>query len=169
MTSTNYQEDIHISYISALCAAADISYDTQRHDDDSTDGIIKKRINNSDGSFYDAQLRIQLKSTSSSSQYSETNDTITYKLKANNYNDLCTPATTPIILGLLILPEERSEWVQWSPEELLIKGKMYWLDLSTNKTTENNSTVSVKIPKTNVVNQAFLLKALTKISKEDWP
>lgn len=169
MPSTNYQEDIHISFISALCASADISYDTQRHDDDSADGIIKKRIIRPDGSFYDAQLRIQLKSTSSPSQYSENDDIITYKLKAKNYNDLCTPATTPIILGLLILPDDMNEWVQWSPDDLLIKGRMYWLDLSSNKTTDNQSTVSVKIPKANTVNQAFLLETLEKISKEDWP
>ena len=44
MISTNHMEDIHISYISALCASAGISYDIQRHDDDSTDGVIKKTI-----------------------------------------------------------------------------------------------------------------------------
>lgn len=52
------KEDLHISYISALCAAAGISYDTQRHDDDSTDGIIKKRIFFEDGGFFDSLLRI---------------------------------------------------------------------------------------------------------------
>ena len=169
MPSTNHQEDIHISFISALCASADISYDTQRHDDDSADGIMKKRITLPGGNFYDAQLRIQLKSTSSTSQYSETEDEVIYKLKAKNYNDLCTPATTPIILGLLVLPEDANTWVQWSPGELLIKGRMYWLDLSAAKKTANQSTVSVKIPKANAVNQSFLLGTLEKIAKEDWP
>ena len=41
MHSSSKKEDISISYISALCADAGISYDIQRHDDDSTDGIIK--------------------------------------------------------------------------------------------------------------------------------
>ena len=41
MHSSRQKEDISISYISALCADAGISYDIQRHDDDSTDGIMK--------------------------------------------------------------------------------------------------------------------------------
>ena len=43
MYESQKKEDIHISYISALCASAGITYETQRHDDDSTDGIIKKK------------------------------------------------------------------------------------------------------------------------------
>lgn len=44
MLTTNDKEDIHISYLSAVCASASISFDLQRHDDDSTDGIMKKLI-----------------------------------------------------------------------------------------------------------------------------
>ena len=40
MLTTNDKEDIHISYLSAVCASASVSFDLQRHDDDSTDGII---------------------------------------------------------------------------------------------------------------------------------
>lgn len=169
MPSTIHQEDIHISYITALCASADISYEKQEHDDDGTDGIIKKRIDFPDGGFFDSQLRIQLKSTSSPSQYTESDDMISYRLKAKNYNDLCTPSTTPIILGLLILPENTDDWVQWSPKDLLIKGRMYWADFSSSERTDNQSTINVSIPKTNIVNQAFLLEALEKIAKEEWP
>ena len=169
MPSTIHQEDIHISYITALCASADISYEKQGHDDDGTDGIIKKRIAFPDGGFFDSQLRIQLKSTSSPSQYSESDDMISYRLKAKNYNDLCTPSTTPIILGLLVLPENSDDWVQWSPEDLLIKGRMYWADFSSSEKTDNQSTINVNIPKTNIVNQAFLLEILEKIAKEEWP
>lgn len=169
MLSSIHQEDIHISYITALCASADISYEKQIHDDDSTDGILKKRIILPNGGFFDSQLRIQLKSTSSPSQYSEDETMISYKLKAKNYNDLCTPSTTPIILGLLILPEDSGSWVQLRPEDLLIKGRMYWADFSSSIRTDNLSSVSVNIPKNNVVDQAFLLRTLEKIATEEWP
>ena len=169
MISTNHMKDIHISYISALCASAGISYDTQRHDDDSTDGIIKKRIQLSDALSFDASLRIQLKSTHSHSLYDEEDEVIKYALKTKNYNDLCRKATTPIILGLLILPEDDSEWVQCNLEELLIKGRMYWADFSSSHESTNKNTVTVSIPKTNIVNQDFLLEALSKIAKDEWP
>lgn len=48
MLTTNDKEDIHISYLSAVCASASISFDLQRHDNDSTDGIMKKLINRCD-------------------------------------------------------------------------------------------------------------------------
>lgn len=169
MYATQQKEDLHISYISALCSVAGISYDTQRHDDDSTDGIIKKRIIFPDGRFYDSQLRIQLKSTSSASQYTDNGNYISYKLKVKNYNDLCTPSTTPIILGLLILPENESEWVKWSTEELLIKGCMYWADFSDKNRSDNAGTVTVRLEKDNVINQESLLNILERIAKEEWP
>ena len=88
MQLTQIKEDISISYISAVCAYSGISYEIVRHDEDSTDGTLRKRILLDDGRKFDAALRIQLKCTSSLSQYKDNGDTITYKLKAKNYNDL---------------------------------------------------------------------------------
>lgn len=84
MHKSQDKEDLQISYISALCAVSGISYDTQFHDDDSTDGIIKKRIYLDDGRFYDAAIRIQLKCTSSHSQYEDKGDYIVYKLNVKS-------------------------------------------------------------------------------------
>lgn len=169
MITTKHKEDLHISYMSALCAAADISFDIQTHDDDSTDGIIKKRITLANGCFYDSSARIQLKCTSSSSQYEDKSDYLVYKLKVKNYNDLCMASTTPIILGLLVLPEDESTWVKWSTEELLIRGCMYWAEFSTQQPSNNVGTVSVRINKSQVLNQESLLNILEKIAKEEWP
>lgn len=72
MQVTQTKEDISISYISALCAYAGIAYEIIRHDDDSTDGILMKRIYLDTGHRFDAQLRIQLKCTSSATQHSDT-------------------------------------------------------------------------------------------------
>ncbi|RHQ97428.1 DUF4365 domain-containing protein [Peptoclostridium sp. AF21-18] len=168
MLSTNDKEDIHISYMSAICASAGISFDIQRHDHDSTDAIVKKKFNFIDG-CYMSSLRIQLKCTSSKSQYSDTDSEIKYSLKVKNYNDLCSRCTTPIILALLILPEEESEWVKWSKEELLIKGTMYWADFSSKQLSNNTSSVSVSIDKKNIINKDTLLNILEKIAKEEWP
>ena len=169
MLSTKHKEDLHISYISALCAVSGVSYDIQYHDDDSTDGIIKKKIEFPNGSFYNSSVRIQLKCTSSLSQYEDTGDYIIYKLKVKNYNDLCTASTTPVILGLLVLPEDESLWVKWTTEELLIRGCMYWADFSTQQQSDNAYSVSVKINKTQVLNQESLLNILEKIAREEWP
>ena len=166
MNPERRKEDLQISYISALCAVIGAAYETQRHDEDSTDGIIKKRISLSEEKFFDSSIRIQLKATSSSSQYRYEDDAIVYRLKVKNYNDLCTPATTPIILGLLILPDNEAEWLDWTEEEILIRGCMYWLDLSGYDKSDNKETVVVRIPKQNVINQDSLNMILEELAKE---
>lgn len=169
MQETQRKEDISISYISALCAYGGIAYDTIRHDDDSTDGTLRKRISLDNNRRFDAELRIQLKCTSSTSQYADKDDSLTYKLKAKNYNDLCLESTTPIILGLLVLPEEEATWLSWTSEELLIRGTMYWAEFSSQDITNNSGTVNVKIDKKNVINVDTLNEILEKIAREEWP
>lgn len=168
MQVTHRKEDISISYISALCAYAGIAYEIIKHDDDSTDGILRKQILLDDGRKFNAGLRVQLKCTSSLLLYTDNEDTLTYKLKAKNYNDLCLPATTPIILCLLVLPEDENLWLTWTQEELLIKGCMYWAEFSGKAESTNKKTVSIKIDKKNVINAENLQKILEQIAKEEW-
>lgn len=166
---TKQKEDIHISYISALCASAGIAYEIRRHDEDGVDGILHKCIYLDGNKKYNAELNIQLKATSSPSQYTDNGDTITYKLKVKNYNDLCGEGTVSKILGLLILPEESDEWVSWSQEELMIKGCMYWAEFFGETESMNTGSVSVKIDKKNVINAETLQEILEKIAREEWP
>ena len=146
-----------------------IAYEIVRHDDDSTDGILSKRVFLDRKRWLNVALRIQLKCTSSPSQYTDYGDTISYKLKVKNYNDLCLPSTTPIILGLLILPENEDLWISWTEEELLIKGCMYWAEFSRETESSNEGTVSVRINKENVINVENLQNILELIAKEEWP
>lgn len=169
MLTTKDKEDIHISYLSAVCASASISFDLQRHDDDSTDGIVKKLLEFEDGTKYMSSLRIQLKCTSSLSQYTDCGDKIKYKLKVKNFNDLCTRCTTPIILGLLVLPEDENTWVKWSEKELLINGCMYWAEFTNESPSKNENNVTIYFDKKNLINKETLLEILKKIAKEEWP
>lgn len=164
--NTKHQEYLQISYIKAICASAGISYETQRHDDNSTDGILEKKIIFPEGGCFISSLRIQLKSTSSPNCYTEYKDYISYQLKSKNFNDLCTPSTTPILLGLLILPEDKKEWVNCTTDELIIKAKMYWADLSNNYYTENSRSKTIRISKNNIINQESLIALLTKYARE---
>ena len=110
-----------------------------------------------------------MKSTSSSSQYTDKGEYLVYKLNAKNYNDLCREGTTKIILALLVLPENESEWLTWTQEDLLIKGCMYWATFASQEPSENSGTVSVHIDKKNVINSTTLNIIMEKIAREEWP
>ena len=127
---------------------------------------LKKVINLEDGTPFNVQIRVQLKSTSSESQFTLKQDYLTYKLKVKNYNDLCQRTTAPVILALLILPQNKEEWVKWSKDELMLKGKMFWLSLYGEQISDNVGFVSVSIPLSNVLNDKSIEMLLTKVASE---
>lgn len=168
MTPEQAKEDMSISYISAVCAYAGVDYDILRHDDDSVDGILKKVIMLNGTQKFGAQVTVQLKCTSSLSQYTDHGDSYTYTLKVKNYNDLVRPGTTQSILGLLILPEDKTLWLNWTEEDLRINGCMYWADFSGCTESTNVASVNVRIEKKNVLNSSTILEILENSARRDY-
>lgn len=167
MTSKQRMEDLSITFLSAIAAQASIEFERMHHDADSTDCILKKRVNLSDGRLFNAELRVQLKSTASKNYYSIGDKSVKYKLNAKNYRDMQLPSTSEIILALLILPEETEQnWVEWTEEELLIHGQMYWTCLRQCEPTESESTVTVEFPKNNTLHAEALENLLERIAND---
>ena len=50
--------------------------------------------------------------------------------------------------------------------QLMINGKMYWLSLQSNKLTENKDSISIKIPKENILNNVTIEQLIEKAAKE---
>lgn len=160
------KEDLSICYLKAIAAIKGIALERIEHDEDSVDAFLKKVITLDNGLVFNSQISIQLKATSSSNLYSIDEDTISYKLKVKNYNDLCTPAAMPSILGLLILPEEQDSWVQWNEEELLLRGQMFWIGFMGQEKSDNDYNITIKIPKENRLNGDALENLLIKAAEE---
>lgn len=165
LTDDIIKEDLSICYLKAIAACKGIALEETRHDDDSEDVNIKKMINLGNGDVYRSEIKFQLKATSSESVYSENDEYVSYELKVKNYNDLCTPSVTPIVLGLLVLPGNQSEWVNCTESELILKGRMYWLSLLNYDKSDNKASVTVKIPKENVLNEKTVEDLLITVAK----
>lgn len=145
METGKIKEELSICYLNTISAVNGIAMELCHHDEDSIDAIIKMMVDLA-GKRYNSQISVQLKTTSSKSQYSIDEKTITYKLRAKNYNDLCAPSAMPSMLALLVLPENSEEWIDWSEEELMLRGQMFWISLQNQNPTNNTGTVSVNIP-----------------------
>lgn len=167
MNESSIKDDLSICYISAVSANAGIDYETLRHDDDSTDGIVKKCIDLPDIGLFNSEIRVQLKATSAESKYEESETDIKYHLKVKNYNDLCKKGTSPIILCLLVMPSKREKWVEWNRDELLLRGCMYWTCLAGFEPSANKSSVTVTLDKNNIVNSDTLQELLEKVAREE--
>lgn len=166
MTIERIKEDLSICYLKAVSATKGVELEEYRHDEDSTDVVIKKFITLEGDIKFNSQISVQLKATSSPSQYSIGKNEITYKLKAKNYNDLCAKSAMPSILGLFILPEDENEWTNWDEKELLLRGQMFWISLQGNVESTNTGSVSVKIPKTNRISTDMIERLLIKAAEE---
>ena len=166
MDKEKIKEDLSICYLKTIAAINGIAMERIEHDEDSIDVVIKKIIYLKNGGKFNSQISVQLKATASSSQYNISNTEISYLLKAKNYNDLCAPASMPSILALLILPENETEWIRWSSEELMIKGKMFWISFQGKEETKNVSRITVKIPKENELNAITIETLIQKVAEE---
>ena len=73
-----------------------------------------------------------------------------FPLKSRNYNLLCVPTQTPRLLVVLDLPKEQERWMTVTADELVLRRRSYWLNLHGCEDTTNISSVTVRIPSTNV-------------------
>lgn len=166
MQSSRTKEDLSLCYLYAISSYAGILYNVHRQDSNGTDLMLSKDLTLDDGRKFNAMLRVQLKATSSPSQYQINGDFINYKLKAKSYNDLCKESSTPIILALLILPEDEKEWIHWTNEELVLHATMYWHSCKEKQLSDNTGTVTVRLDKKNVLNSLSLKQLLKTVAME---
>ena len=64
------KEDLSICYLKTIAAVRGIAVERIEHDEDSVDVVIKKVLNIDKNVSFNSQISVQLKATSSKSQYS---------------------------------------------------------------------------------------------------
>lgn len=102
---------------------------------------------------------VQLKSTTES-QLEHTNEFIKYDLEAKSYNDLVyrknNGAITPLILVLLVLPDDPNNWLTVTDHQLVVRRSALWYrpPYGTPQTA-NTRTILIEIPAGNVVTLSF--------------
>ena len=109
-------------------------------------------------------LDFQLKA---STRWRSKKDGIVYDLEAAAYNDLARRAaatgSTPIILLLLCLPEDRQQWVTVSDKELILRKCCYWHVIS-GETSENVSRVRITIPREQLLTPEALGSLIDRVT-----
>jgi hypothetical protein len=89
---------------------------------------------------------------------------VRYDLDVATYDLLRYPeAGCPRILVVLVMPEDESQWLIHSEEQLILRRCAYWLSLKGARPTTNRRTVRIKIPRPNVFSVASLRGMLDRI------
>jgi hypothetical protein len=151
------KEQFSYAYIYAVAASAGYSFQIAARplDFDGIDIILAGGIGS--GIIRYPRLELQVKCTSRDVIGQEA---IRYPLEVKNYNDLKVEnIQIPRLLILVVVPDNLDNWLIQSQQELCLKYCGYWVSLRGQSPTQNQTTVTISIPKQNIFN----VKALTTL------
>ncbi len=165
LTENQTKEELSIAYIHAIAAKIGFSCERPKTDMDSVDVEIKSHgYLTHDSIIYSPEIKLQLKSTSCINMIG---DNIHFSLPVNNYEALRSNSMTPRLLVIFELPTNKDDWIHHTSEELIMRKCTYWVNLSGEPDTQNQSSVTVKIPKQQVLSPDELYQLMLSASKEE--
>jgi len=162
------QEALSRAYVRAVAARAGVTcHDTVQ--DFGVDMLLRD-VRESEIGFSDSgpQLDIQLKSTTRA----EVRDTeVAYDLEVRAYNLLRQPVLSGGVrlLVLLLLPDDESQWLTLSEDELFLRRCAYWISLRGATATTATTTIRITIPRTNVFSPEAVRRLMDLIEQGRFP
>ena len=87
---------------------------------------------------------------------------IKYPLPVNNYRTLISKSVTPQILIIVTVPTQIEDYVNILDlqNETLVKSCAYWISLKGRQDTKNDKTITIDIPRENVLTPDVLKKQI---------
>jgi hypothetical protein len=145
MTLDQQKEQFSFAYVRAIAATAQIAISEPVIDDDSVDLLFQQR--SGDGLVRSPRLEAQLKCTEVANVHP---NHIAYPLKLKNYEDLrSADLMVPRILIVVTVPDNLDDWLNHSEAELAVRKCGYWVSLRGKEATDNQTNVTVHLPRIN--------------------
>ena len=154
MSPNFIQEQLSLAYVRAVVFRAGYRLSLPVVDDHGIDGTIESDrggINRVD---------FQLKATT---QYEIRCESISYDLRVENYNQLVKGDDLPRVLILLLMPDDDTQWLAQTVDELCMRRCAYWVDLMGKMPSSNVSTVRVFVPILNMFDQTGLQRMFSQL------
>lgn len=158
MYRNTIKERFSLAFIEAVASKAGFYVDEPRVDYDSVDGTLKADFGRR------PRIDFQAKATS---QDIVRQRNLHFPLPIKNYDDLRTDPINPRLLIVVLMPEDDSEWLSQSSEELCLRHCAYWTSLRGRPPTRNRSTVTIQIPVGNIFSSEQLSELMRKAERGD--
>ncbi|EDX74956.1 hypothetical protein MC7420_830 [Coleofasciculus chthonoplastes PCC 7420] len=162
MDSNIQKEEFSYAYIYAIAATTGcaVQRTTTPLDRLGVDLIITG-INNQDIIDFPL-LYVQVKCTS---RQVLTANSLRYPLSVKNYEELrIRDRYPPLILIVVIVPDQVNDWLNQSEAELCLKRCAYWISLAGKAPTQNQETIIVYIPRENIFTANVLKTMMQRIT-----
>jgi hypothetical protein len=160
MTENEQKQQLSVAYVHAVAARAGYACQVINIDDDSVDVQLAARgIVHHKAVLRSPKLDVQLKATA---QASLKHDHLAFPLPVKNYNDLREEALVPRLLVVLLLPDDDRLWLEQSEDQMISRSCAYWSTLFGQPETNNQSSVTIHLPR----HQRFTVDALRAVMEK---
>ncbi len=157
-----WQEQFSFAYIRAVASAAGFQVEKPSMDVYKTD----LEISAVDEDLYPdlPKLLVQVKSDS---DFDLREDMLAYELDVETYRRLSRRTTHPRILIVVTVPRETSDWVSHSENELILRHCAYWVFLQGAPSTTNSATITVYLPRQQVLTPENLVGIMARLDRRE--
>jgi hypothetical protein len=161
--NSHTKERLSIAYLSMVAAQAGAACHDNGTREYGTDAIIMQVRELPTGKFAETGylFRCQLKATSA---FRFSGDFVIYEMEVGAYNKIVSQRGTPCLLILFCLPEEIDDWLNLDEQRLIVKRCCYWAQLS-GPESKNARTVTIKIPRSQVLTAVTIGELLEKVAR----
>jgi hypothetical protein len=156
MDYTHQMEHFSEVFIKAFAAPLGFNHSKNEYDNDSVD--LKLIGKDYTGKYRSPEIHIQLKSTADPFNK---DGTIHFQMKKKNYEDLRGENIAyPRYLFLYSFPKSCSNWLIERPTNIELFNNGYWYSLRLAPSIGKGQSKVVRVPKTNLISKAVLLKMM---------
>jgi hypothetical protein len=150
MTENEQKQQFSIAYLHAVAARAGFACQATLVDDDSVDATLAARgYVHRQAVLRSPRLEVQLKATAQQDLLRDTH--LSFPLPIKNYDELRAPSMVPRLLVVLLLPATPTSWLEQSEAQMIVRHAAYWLPLLAAPDVSTSRTVTVQLPRTNVL------------------
>lgn len=155
MAVSAQQEGFGNAFLAAVAAVAGCAMSRPHPDHDSIDWTLSCVL------YRRPKIDLQIKTWTGDDLAS---DQIRYPLKRKNYDDLIVAdVLAPRILVLVTIPKD-GEWMKLSASQLVLYRCVYWVSLAGRPASENDTSVTVSVPRSNLLTAQALQEMMQKIN-----
>ena len=151
-----HKERFSLAYINAVATYTDCTVLEPKVDSGSVDGILKRTT-------IEEIIGFQVKATSRDIVRSD-GEHLHFPLPIRDYENLRN-AVRPFILIVVLLPDDETQWLTQTHDELCLRYCGYWLSLEGWQETENTNNVTVRIPTANVFSSSQLTDLMDQAAR----
>lgn len=163
MDTNTQKEEFSYAYVKAVASVAGCAVEQKPRAIDNAGIDLTIVVPGEIGEILFPKFDAQIKCTSSQTVFHS--NSIKFPLDVKNYNKLRhEKPLTPQLLIVVLVPTDIHGWMSISEDETLVKRCGYWISLKGKPHTNNSSTITIDIPRSNLFTPSALSLIMHKIA-----